>query len=88
MNFNTKAEQIAAALASWQRCPDRDVWGDQIDTLLIAKWRGTDIAWPVFEGESFAIFRISDSTVVDEGELSSDEAHALSWQVFPLEGAH
>lgn len=84
MNTTNTHPRVAAAVQAWQRCTGAKDWPSAIDTMLIARWHGEEIAWPMLEGESFHIFRVSDSTVIDDDSLPCGEALRLQWQVFEL----
>lgn len=70
-------DRIRRAVDAWQRCADCTSWPKSIDTLLLLNWQGQEIAWPMFDTEGFSIFRVADSSVVDEEDLPSVEG--LDW---------
>ncbi len=77
--------QLLAALAAWGKCPDANDWGP-VETMLLATWRDIEIGWPQgAHSEMFSIFRIADSSVVTEEELSGREALALDWRYFQVD---
>jgi hypothetical protein len=76
------SELIAACLKAWGRSPGAMSWPTTMDTLLVADLKGQPVFWPSFEGESFDIVRLSDSTIVDEEELP--DPGVLTWRVVRL----
>jgi hypothetical protein len=81
MSRPTKVNQ---AIEAWRLSAHADEWTRSIDTILITKWRGSDLAWPLFDCESFDIIRIDDSSIVAHAELETCEALALEWQCHKL----
>jgi hypothetical protein len=75
---------IHQAVNAWILSPCADDWPRTIDAISIATWRGEEIVWPQFEGESFQIVRL-DGTEVSEDELSSEKANRLHWRFVEIE---
>jgi hypothetical protein len=68
-------------LKAWQRCPASDAWARPVE-IRTATWNGEAIGQPAGEdGEAFDIFRVGDSSVITEDELTSAEACRLDWQI-------
>ena len=84
MNASNPNPRVIAAMQAWQRCPGARVWDGAIDSMLLARWNDEDIGWPSFEGEVLLIFRLSDSTVIEDEELPCEEALSLRWEKFEL----
>ena len=74
------------AVTAWLKCPAADDWPHCIDRLITATWQGIAIGWPLYQGESFEIYRLEDSTVVTEEDLPTEQALALEWKSIQMPG--
>lgn len=71
---------ISECLTAWVKCPAAVYWPSEFDTLLVADFNGAVVFWPQFEGECFAIVRLSDSAELDHDVLPPEVALAMPWR--------